>query len=270
MIADTITQFLESVDYAQRRRTLQPLERRLQRAMARAFRAQGVAFLRGFVSLRGQYRPAQEAAAESDWGPYFEAAELATLALFQEPLSALAEAALTAGVRQAIAQLGVSWSFGLANPRAVAYLQEIGAARVRGINEETRRQLRTLLTRSANEGWSYAQTAREITARYRQFAVGSPLSHIRSRAELVAVTEVGNAYEEGQLIAGRELQQNGVRMQKAWRDVGDARVDPTCRANTAAGWINLDLSFPSGVSRPLDHPGCRCVLLLRVKPDPGR
>lgn len=266
MIA-TLDTILEAVDLAQRRRTLQPLERRLQGSMARAFRSQGTAFLRRLVGLRSRYQPIQEAAAESEWGPLFEQAEVDTLSLFTEPFTPIAEAALLAGVRAVVADLGVELSFDLANPRAVAYLRDHAATRVTGINEETRRQLRTILTRSVDEGWSYQRTAREISAKYRSFAVGSPLKHIRSRAELIAVTEVGDAYEAGQMAAAQEMQQDGLRMQKAWRDVGDSRVDPKCRANTGAGWIDLHSAFPSGAQRPLDHPGCRCVLLLRAKPD---
>jgi hypothetical protein len=39
-----------------------------------------------------------------------------------------------------------------------------------------------------------------------QFAVGVPQEHIRSRAELVAVTEVGEAYEKGASIVAAGLQ----------------------------------------------------------------
>jgi hypothetical protein len=95
--------------------------------------------------------------------------------------------------------------------------------------------------------------------------MGMPQQHIDSRAHLVAVTETGNAYAEGQLEVAQELAAAGIEMEKAWITVGDDRVTEGCRENEAAGWIGLDDPFPSGHQRPLRFPGCRCDLLTRRK-----
>jgi hypothetical protein len=153
---------------------------------------------------------------------------------------------------------------------AVDDLARRGAERVTGIAETTRKRLRTLLTRAADEGWSYQRTAKEITALYRGFA-GPPLAvrprHLRSRAEAIAVFELGDAYEHGNLLVAQDLQDAGLEMEKSWLTVGDDRVRTDHRANQGEGWIPLDQAFGSGDDRPPADPGCRCTLLMRRKPD---
>jgi len=117
------------------------------------------------------------------------------------------------------------------------------------------------------QGWSYNKTARILSDRYEQFAIGKPQLHIESRAHLIAITESGNAYEEGRLQTAKWMQAQGLDMEHFWLNVGDDRVSDGCLANTAAGWIPLDQPFPSGHMRPLRFPGCRCRSLNRRKPD---
>ncbi len=47
---------------------------------------------------------------------------------------------------------------------------------------------------------------------------------------------------------------------KVWMTVGDDRVSEPCKANQAAGPIPIAEAFPSGRSRPPNHPNCRCTL----------
>jgi hypothetical protein len=170
----------------------------------------------------------------------------------------------------AVADLSIEGSFGLEHPAAVDYLARRGAERVTGIAETTRKRLRTLLTQAAEEGWSYQRTAKEITALYRGFA-GPPLavrpSHLRSRAEAIAVFELGDAYTAGEMVVARDLQDAGLAMEKVWGTSQDERVRADHRANEDAGWIPLDSAFPSGHERPPSDPGCRCYLMTRRKPD---
>ena len=50
--------------------------------------------------------------------------------------------------------------------------------------------------------------------------------------------------------------QNGM-----WVTENDAKVDPVCAANQAAGSIQMGSPYPSGDTQPPAHPNCRCVLL---------
>jgi SPP1 gp7 family putative phage head morphogenesis protein len=255
-----LTRFLEAATAASKWRVVRPLERELQKAMRKAFTAQGATFLDGFASQRSKF---QEALTPADWLQIFDRAAAATYTLFLDPLEATAAAGLTAGAANVIGDLDLAITFNLANPRAVQYINQHGAQNVRGINDTTRSYLQTVISQGVDEGWSYQRMAKAIKDRYAEFAVGVPQQHIRSRAELIAVTEAGNAYESGSAIVVRDLQDAGLRMEKSWLTVGDARVDPHCADNQAQGWIPFEEAFSDGSMQPLSHPACRCTCLYR-------
>lgn len=268
-LVPALDRFLEATARDRKRRASTPLERRLERAIAKAFRTQGTLFVRRFRTLRSAptNEALREALREADWIPYFASAVTDTLSLFSEPLTELALAAIEAGFRSAIVDVGVAIAFDQSNPEFVDYLAKVGVERVAGINDTTRAELRTLISDASARGDSYSAIARRISARYERFAVGVPQQHLRSRAELVAVTEIGDAYEFGTLSAAADLASGGIPMEKSWLTVGDARVSAGCRENERAGWIELDKAFPSGHDRPLRFPGCRCALLTQRRPD---
>ena len=265
-----LVRLIEAMTVLRKERLLARHVRTAEKALAKAFTAQGADFLRRLAAHKGRFAVAESlregTAEEFDPAPLFTQAELATLALFEEPIGKLAEAALTAGVRVALAELAADISFDLEHPRAVAFLKGRAAERVTMINDTTREGLRTLLTQAMEEGWSYGKTAKEIKGRFDGFAGKAAQKHIRSRAELIAVQEAGEAYEHGNLAVGHELAGVGLEMQKAWQTVGDARVSALCLSNQAAGWIPVDQAFPSGHDRPLGHVSCRCCGLYRRKP----
>jgi hypothetical protein len=273
-----LDRFLETVARTRRERALARATQRAESALSRAFQEQGRVFVELWdtaareAGLReGPPPPPQpppppgDAALALPWEQYFGEAELQTLQLFEEPIQALVEAAIQSGARAAIADLGADISFSLANPRAVAFLEQYGARQVTRINETTRDEIRRMVTRGVEQGLSYDQVAKDITARFREFSVGMPQRHIESRAHLVAVQEAGEAYEEGNLIVGRDLAAAGIQVEKRWSTVKDSRVSDLCRQNEAVGWLPLDSSFPSGHDRPLGHVACRCTALYQRK-----
>jgi hypothetical protein len=266
--------FLESADgvkaVRRKRRLLAPIERKLERAMQKAFRTQGRAFASRFAALKDRF-PLVEVATvtppgESDWGPLFDDATLDTLKLFVEPLASGAAAALEAGAIQQIAQIGVEMSFTLENPRAVAYLEGHALDASKTITGTTRDEIARIVTQGVKEGWSYNRTAKAITDKYAEFAVGKPQLHIASRAHGIALYESGEAYEAGSYAVGEELAVAGLEMEHSWLTVKDGRVEPECRGNEAQGWIPLSQAFNSGHKRALAHYGCRCTCLQRRKP----
>lgn len=253
-----------------KRRALAKPERQLQAAMAEAFLAQGRAFLARLALFRARFPPeVREVAEPVAWHPLFDEAVLETLQVFQGPLDELTARALASGMLAAVADLSVETSFTLEHPAAVDYLRRRGADSVRGITETTRNELRTILTQAADNGWSYDRTAKAITERYQRFA-GRPARryrHIRTRAHAIAVFELGDAYEHGNMLVGKDLRDAGLDMVKKWQTVGDHRVRPDHRANQAQGWIPLDDAFQDGSERPPTDSGCRCTLLMRRQPD---
>lgn len=272
-----LDRFLEAVARTRREKALATETAKAERAIGQAFEEQGRVFLESWERAvrRAGLRegpppppppPPTDPALALPWEPAFSDAEIASLQLFEEPIQDLVEAAIQSGARAAIADLGADMSFSLQNPRAVAFLEQYGARRVTMINETTRDEIRRMVTRGVEQGLSYDQVAKDITSRFREFAVGKPQLHIDSRAHLVAIQESGEAYEHGNLVVGQQLRDAGIQMEKAWSTVGDSRVSDLCRRNEAAGWIPLEQSFPSGHDRPLGHVACRCAALYQRKP----
>jgi hypothetical protein len=191
--------------------------------------------------------------------------QMETVKLFTAPINTAVAKALEYGGIGMLAELGMKARFDLSNPRAVDYLRNYGADRVTNINETTREYLQTLIGHATAEGWSYSRTAEAIIERFEEFAIGKPQEHIDSRAHLIAVTETGEAYEEGNRIVAKDLQDAGVDMEKMWSTVGDTKVSEGCKANEADGWIGIDKAHSSGHLRPLRFPGCRCEERYRMK-----
>lgn len=256
--------FSEAMREIQRDRDLLPLELEFEVLIALAFARQGERFLGYLDQLR---LPPQDPAplGEAIWAPLFNMAALETSYLFSAPVTSVGGRALSLGATRAAGEMGLGLSFDLPNPRAVAWLEAHGAELVTRVNDTTRRQIRDILVAGTREGQSYDQMAKAISDRFTEFAVGRPQLHIDSRAHLVAVTEVGNAYQEGNFQVGQMMAEAGLEMEKSWLTMGDQRVSDGCRANAAVGWIPLDQPFPSGHLRPLRFPGCRCDLLIRQK-----
>lgn len=146
-------------------------------------------------------------------------------------------------------------TFTLENPRAVEYLKEYGAQAVSALDDVSKVSLRAVISEGIELGWSYNKIAKSIRETFADFST--------KRAKLIATTELGNAYQEGNLIVARDLAASGLKMQKSWLTVGDKNVDAHCIANQSQGWIGVEKEFKSGAMRPLDHPRCRCVLLFR-------
>ena len=272
-VIEAIDRLIEANAPLRKQTALAKPERKLTAAMARAFRAEERAFLARLKQRQAAFpsESLREVAERIDWEDLYDDAATETQLKFAEPLDEFSAKLLQAGMTAAATELDLETTFDLAHPEAVAYLEQKGADRVTKIRDTTRDRLRTLLTRAADEGWSYARTAREISALYRSMAGPqrgvAQVSHLRSRAEAIAVFELGDAYEHGNMLVAKDLQASGLEMQKKWLSVGDDRVRPEHRANQEQGWIPLDDAFQDGNDRPPSDPGCRCTLLMRRKPD---
>lgn len=144
------------------------------------------------------------------------------------------------------------------NSAAKQYASERAAEMITGIDDTTRKEIAAIIQKGIEGGMSYDQMAKEIKAKFEQFAVPKPQQHIPNRAVLVAVTEAANAYCAGNYNTGEFLQDQGQPMMKCWRTLEDNRVSDGCKHNQQAGWIFLKDSFPSGHAHPPRFPGCRC------------
>jgi hypothetical protein len=258
-------------------KALAPTTRALAASLRAAFRAQRKALLR-HLAAAGVGFPTNESAralkvlleAVARWDPQFADAASDTFDLFADPLDAGMKASLLAGSSLQLGALGLDTSFDLSNPRAAAWLDGRAAAQVAGINEVTRQKLEKVITDGLSAGDSYTKIAAQIRTMYdsweggklvkdQTFRAESPLGHIQDRAELIATTELGNAYEAGSRAVVDELSATGLSMEQSVLTAGDPCDE--CQENEDAGWISVDDQFPNDT--PPTHPGCRCDVLYQ-------
>lgn len=255
-LAGSLGDFTETLTIARKERIRRPIEATLEKAMAKAFAAQGTKLLGKLSEARVQEAYGLREAG-FDWSSAFDATANQTLADFVDPIVKAVEASMRAAANTTIADLKLNTSFDLKNPRAVKYIKSRGTENVKGINETTKDQLRTLIGNAVKDSKSYTEITALIRQAFSNFAL--------YRARLIAVTEVGNGYEAGNRTLIDDLIDGGLEMEKAWLTVGDANVDPECADNEAQGWIPVDQVFGSGHDQPLAHPNCRCTCLYRQK-----
>lgn len=193
---------------------------------------------------------------------------LAALAAFKFKA---ADKALEAGVSivfkgggdQSALDIGVSYLTG--DDAVLRYLKLHGAEKLAAdVDDTTRKLVRAKLVQSFEDKWTYNRTVKEIRALFAGFSATAPQAHIRNRAELIAVNELGNAYSAGSLFVGRDLKSQGYAIEKAWALA--ANPCPMCQGNAAQGWIDIDKVFSSGHDAPCGHPACRCSLTTRTAP----
>lgn len=152
----------------------------------------------------------------------------------------------------------------LPNLRAQEYAKKHAAEAVTQINDTTRKEIARIVSDGVKSGSSYNDIAKAIKGKFEEFAVPMPQKHVSNRAVLVAVTELANAYCEGNAQVGNYLQDNGVKMMKAWQTLEDDRVSDGCKENERVGWIPINKEFPSGHMHPPRFPGCRCDFLQDI------
>ena len=86
-----------------------------------------------------------------------------------------------------------------------------------------------------------------------------------SRAKTIAITEVGKAYEHGNFVPAKQLQNAGVGMVKLWATVRDSRVRPSHRDNESLSRKPLDFVYPAtNTPKAPTGVGCRCTMLYEI------
>jgi len=153
-------------------------------------------------------------------------------------------------LRQAFQDAGIALSMDLAfdvdNPFVQATLADL-ARLVRGVADTTREEIRALIGRQADEGWSIARLADEIRAH--------GVTASTARAEAIARTETAAAYSRGSLLAYEE---SGVVGAVEWLAGPDECPECAALSGTRAP---LGATFADGTPHPPKHPNCRCTLL---------
>lgn len=259
---DALDRFDEALSRRVIDRALAPIETRLRARVAYLFERQGVRVARRLAKYRGDFL--RESVID-DFDDLFDDAIQSTSVEMQAAIETAAKSALIAGGKALARDLDWARVFSLTNPRAVKYIADNGARSIANIDDTTRADIKTIVLAGIENGTSYTEVARQIRTRYAQYGAPSPQKHIRNRAELIAVTEAGNAYQAGNFIQAKDIAAAGVTLEKKWLTVGDKRVSAGCRENEAQDWISLDSDHTSGHSHPMRFPGCRCAEQYRRK-----
>lgn len=248
---------------AAKRAATDALERRFEKITADLYERWEQAFYR-LIRFEGMIAEAEAARfaefTDAQWERVIDGAS----GNYNEQAFALAGEAMQAGIDAAASGLELPSTFALPNPKAIAYLDDYGARLVSQISTSTRDDMRRLLTNARAAGWSYERTAQALQAKWGTLRVARPQQHIRSRAHMIAVTEVAAAYEQGNLAVYRNLERFGLAMEYSWLAAGDGRICPICDEKAAQGWVS---SAQWGGEVPPAHPACRCSLLARVAKD---
>jgi len=121
------------------------------------------------------------------------------------------------------------------------------------ITEGTRDELRGMVEKAIDEGWSPRHLSDEIET--------SGLFG-EDRAEMIARTEIKIADSKGNMEAYKE---SGLDLEKQWQISADHSEMDECDDCEAEDWIDFDAAFMSGDDSPPAHPNCQCSLGIRVK-----
>ena len=271
----TQSQLREAVRIYEAKRQLDKREQQTRRARAsfrreyqKIFRKQGRLFLKELAKLKPLFPRITEAnnAAVGDVVPLLNLVFDLTSGEAIEATETAMLAGFEAGATNLLQMVAASnYSFELAFPQAEQYIAQNGALRVSQIDDTTRKVVRDIVTRAVQNGTAWNEVATQLIDQFEHFAhrPSYVVSWLNNRAELIAVTEIGNAYEQGSATMARRLTSAGLDMEKRWYGARDNRTSADCLSNMDAGWIPIADNFPSGVMQPLNHPGCRHTALYR-------
>lgn len=238
------------------------LEAETARAIGKLFRKQGEDVLEAFRVMQVRFR-------EEIVPPGIEYALKLVSPEMQNVIRNAASVTSKLGSRSTANNLGIDLSFKAVDQRTGEYLKQHAAERVTMINDTTRDRIQSIISEGFDKNQSYSQVARNISKEFEGMSVPMPQGHIKSRAELIAVTEIREAHEHSSMQTAKEIQDMGYDLEKFWQNRGDSKVSDGCLENTGADWIDLDDTFPSGDQMPPRFPGCRCRLVKRIKHGAG-
>lgn len=129
--------------------------------------------------------------------------------------------------------------------QALAYAQKRTAVLVKGLNDETRDQMRGVIENAIKQKRGIPGLSRDLRNQMDDMT--------KVRAKMIARTETCDALESAFMDRAKDLKVTG----KEWVVTDPC---PICEDNGNAGVIPIDKPFPSGDMRPPAHPNCRCAL----------
>jgi len=114
-----------------------------------------------------------------------------TRGLFTTSMQEAIVRAMQGAVRHRCADFNVDIAFNFHDPQVQAALKAYCGRQIAKIDETTRRSIAATIARGEADGLSYTGIAGRISARFDAFGSPEPQQHIRTRAELIASTNLG-------------------------------------------------------------------------------
>lgn len=155
----------------------------------------------------------------------------------------------SAFINASLAGIPVSWE--LDNPYVQTVLKRL-AKDVRRVAETTKEEIRELVGKAAEHGWSNDQLAQAILDRG-LIAAGTP-EEAGTRAIGIARTELARGHSLGSLAA---YQASGVVESVEWLSGGDSC--PECQS-LGGKVVKLNEEFADGIIAPPAHTNCTCAI----------
>lgn len=264
MINSTVTRLYEAVSWLAYEKAVRAPIASYERLITALFRKQHNAVIKALRKKRTLFTEAN-IIDQIDVDLLFDTATATINEAALAPIDKATEAVLLQGAQAAIREYTLGISFKVTHPRAVEYLKDHGSLLITQVNDTTKQTINRIIIEGLARGDSYTSIEKAIIKEYRSFSVAPKFgnSDIRTRAQLVAINEVGNAYQTGNYAAVAAAQDTGLQFEKAWITVGDRRVSAGCVDNAAQGYIPLDTDHASGHAHPCRFPGCRCFEAYR-------
>lgn len=264
ILSDTYIDFVEASNRTRDLITrteipLRKLEVETAREIAAIFREQRDIVVAGFENFRRYFREELEDQLFFLLGHAF----LQTDPRFRDILMRPSVEAREIAREGIAAQLGLKLSFKENDPASFTWLQQNAAWSVANVNDITRDRIRTIISDGYRDGKSYSAIANEIKEEFDAMAAPASQAHIRTRAELIAVTEIRKAHEDTGAAIADQLKDMGINQEKSWGGPEDSHTCDICQDNIDQGWIPMDTLFRSGHLHAPAHPGCRHRTLYR-------
>ena len=265
-IADAGLELAEALDrrslqHPDHARILKPLYRKVRKLMASYFEDQGAAIIKAVEPwIKLHMKEAAVDRVDDDEADITAASILPdtltpfTLTVSTEDAS-LYRDIITAAIEKAAAGLEAELNSGSSLPDTVMtrYLQQHSLGKLTGgLAETTKQRLRNAIAGTVKGGGTSAEIMDAITATVEDFSA--------KRAEMIAQTEVNNAYSFGRDGMARAAGLD----EKNWVTESDNPC-VVCIANEAEGWIPVNQDFSSGDEYPTAHPLCACGCDYRVR-----
>jgi len=233
-------------------RSINPIHRKVKRLMAGMFKRQGADIV---DAVRPRLQESEKEDAEDRALQYFPDSVSPLIFTATATEQADYQALISYAIRKAEAQLESELASGARIPDTAmsGYLERNSLGKLTGdFAETTKQRIRAAITGAVQSGGTADQITRAIQAEVRQFS--------SVRAEMIAQTEVNNAYNWGR----SEMATAAGLNEKEWV-TESGNPCQICIDNEAEGWIGITDAFLSGDQLPCAHPRCFCSLDFRLK-----